>query len=56
MKKLQAWFGLGLALAFLFTACAPTATPEPPTATLIPVATETTVPTLVPVALGGPAA
>ena len=63
MKKLQTWFGLGLALVFLITACASfdyaqdkPATPELPTATLIPVATETTVPTLVPVALSGPAA
>ena len=56
MKILQALLGFGMALTFLLTACAPTATPELPTATLIPVVTETTVPTLEPVALSGPAA
>ena len=57
MKKLQALFGLGLALAILLTACAPTATPatsEPPTPTLVSVVTETAVPTLVPIQLSGP--
>ena len=58
MKKLQALFSLGVALTFLLSACAgtPSATTEAPTATPIPVATETAVPTLVPVNLGGPAA
>ncbi len=56
MKRLQALFGMGFALAILLAACAPTATPEPPTPTLVTVVTETAVPTLVPVSLGGPSA
>lgn len=60
MKKLQTLCGMGVALVFLLTACAPTApiaaTPELPTATLMPVVAETTAPTLVPVALSGPEA
>ena len=45
-----------VALVIFLTACAPTATPEQPTATLIPIVTETAVPTLVPINLSGPAA
>lgn len=56
MKKMQAWFGMVLALVIFLTACAPTATPEQPTATLIPIVTETAVPTIVPINLSGPAA
>jgi sulfatase modifying factor 1 len=58
MKKLQVLRGIArsMALAFLITACAPTATPELPTATLIPIVTETAIPTLVPVTLSGPTA
>ena len=56
MKKMQAWIGMVLALVIFLTACAPTATPEQPTATLIPIVTETAVPTIVPINLSGPAA
>lgn len=56
MKKTQAIFGIGLATAILLAACAPTVTPEPPTPTLVSIVTETSVPTLVPVTLGGPSA
>lgn len=58
MKKLQALFGLGVALVIFLTACAPATTPTPPaaTATLIPVITDTATPTLVPIQLSGPAA
>lgn len=58
MKKLQTLSGLGMMLMFLLSACAgtPSAATEEPTATLIPFATETAVPTLVPINLSGPAA
>mgnify|MGYP003472661865 CR=1 FL=1 len=58
MKKLQALFGLGITLTFLLTACAgtPSAATDAPTATLISIVTEPTVPTLVPIQLSGPGA
>ncbi len=57
MRTTKVWFVAALALVLLFSACAPTATPETPTATLIPAtATDTAVPTLAPVNLGGPSA
>jgi formylglycine-generating enzyme required for sulfatase activity len=62
MKKMKGLFAVVMALAFILTACGtpsvdvPSATPEPPTATLVPVAVDTTVPTLVPVILSGPVA
>lgn len=56
MKNRQVVSALGLALTVLFAACAPKATSEPPTPTLVPVVVDTETPTLVPVALSGPSA
>ena len=58
MKKKQALFSTGILLVMLLNACAGTPPPatDMPTATLIPIVTETALPTLVPVSLSGPAA
>ena len=58
MKIKPALFNTGVMLIILMTACTatPSAEPETPTATLVTYPTDTAVPTLVPVQLGGPTA
>jgi len=58
MKKKQALFSAGILLVFLLPACAgiPSAGTDTPTLTLVPIVTDTVVPTLVPIKLSGPAA
>ena len=54
MRTVKALMVSALAMMVLLTACAPTATPEPPTPTLVAVQpTDTPPPTLVPIRLGG---